>query len=124
MTNSPFGLGFDQDNLPAQAKTKSGVIIQPRTNMWSYRDTLRKISLNFEAMPASPELISSIKQVLLWYAENLSPSHAKNMFDYFLMFLRFVFKSTKIETSKVTVEYILNYKSSLSEDKILFFRQD
>ena len=106
-------------NLPEQARTRSGVIFHPRQNAWSFRDSLMRISLNFGAMPASAELISSTKQVLLWYAENLSPAHLRNMFDYFLMFLRFSTQPTDSQLSEITVEHILNYRSSLQEDEYL-----
>jgi integrase len=56
----------------------------------------------------------SLKRVLLWYAENASAFHLKNMHSQFLWFARFLASSKKTVTEQITSTDVLNYKASLT----------
>jgi hypothetical protein len=76
-------------DLPVTARTRSGVQFDPSSERWVYRDSASTVSLNFPHLKmVREEVVTSIKAVMLWYAENMSPSHLKNMFSHMERFLR------------------------------------
>jgi hypothetical protein len=70
-------------DLPVVARTRSGVQFDPSSERWVYRDSTSTVSLNFPHLQmVREEVVTSIKAVMLWYAENMSHSHLKNMFSH------------------------------------------
>ena len=69
--------------------TKSGVEFDATADVWTYRDGVNNVYLDFNQLPnSSREFRESAKSVLSWYAENRSPNHLRNMFDRLQHFLR------------------------------------
>lgn len=103
--------------LPTSVRTRGGAIFDPRANIWTYKDGVIKVVINFESTAAiSLEMQKSLRSVLIWYAENSSASHLMSMYARFLYLIRFLVgeKSGRIDTiSKID---LLNYKSSLTSD--------
>ena len=102
--------------LPHQAKTRDGVAFDPHASVWSYRDSLKRIHMDFREIPASQELIQSAKLALQWYAENLSPSHTWNMYYFFSEFIKYIYESSNNKISNITIENIISFRSSLTEE--------
>lgn len=103
--------------LPSLARTRSGVTFDPSADRWAYRDGVKTVSLDFTfALTFAVELRSSLKSVLLWYAENTSASHLQNMHSHFVRFTYFLASSSSGQIDAVTSLHILNYKASLSKD--------
>lgn len=92
--------------------TKSGVEFDATADVWTYRDGVNNVYLDFNQLPnSSREFRESAKSVLSWYAENRSPNHLRNMFNRLQHFLR---ASTR-EVSSVSDVDLLNYKAGLTK---------
>lgn len=100
--------------LPSEVKTFNGARFDPRLDRWAYRDSTRNISLNFSEWKASPTLVDAAKNVLIWYAENKSPDHLKNMFERFQHMLR----SNELcaNAEQISSNDLINYRSKLSKN--------
>ncbi|WP_295968047.1 site-specific integrase [uncultured Xanthomonas sp.] len=93
-------------------RTKSGIEFDPRADVWTYRDGVNNIFLDFNQLPnAAEELRDGAKFVLKWYAENRSPDHLKNMFHRLQHFLR----ATPKEIVSITAVDLLNYRAGLQK---------
>lgn len=67
-------------SLPAQARTRSGVVFYPRQDLWEFRDGVKNVSLAFDGWGLeNSELKDGFKKALVWQIGNMSPSHAINM---------------------------------------------
>jgi len=71
-----------------RTQTKSGVSFDSSQDIWSYRDGVNNVSLDFNQLMSARALIESIKKVLSWYAQHHSPAHLKNMFQRLKHFFR------------------------------------
>lgn len=114
---SPVQTSFTSvPNLPEQARTRSGVQFNPRVDRWVYRDSASTVSLNFPHLRnTTTDLILSIKGVLLWYAENMSAAHLKNMFSHLERFLRVVTVHRDNPLKEITSQDLINYHATLKK---------
>ena len=64
-------------NLPEIIRTLSGIELDPRQDVWGFRDALNTIHLDFREISANTDLVLGAKTVLAWYAENLSSSSVR-----------------------------------------------
>jgi integrase len=104
--------------LPTSARTRSGIEFDPRLDKWNWRESTLSVSFNFSlASNLSPELMFGFKRCTLWYVENNSPSHAKNCFERFLAFARWICESRRVVLSEITPSHVLGYRSTLTEDR-------
>jgi hypothetical protein len=55
--------------LPTVARTRSGIEFNPHSQIWSYRESLDEVSLNFSQWNVTDSFLISAKCTLLWYAE-------------------------------------------------------
>jgi len=104
---------WDQISLPNFVTTRSGVIFDPHESRWAYRDGCSSISLDFSSLMISSKLLLGMKKTLIWYAENMSPSHTMNMFQFMKHFFRIMCSNKNL--SEVTNVDILNYRAQLNE---------
>lgn len=104
--------------LPSIIRTLSGNLVDCSSNMWwSYRDGVNNVSLNWrEFKNVSPRFLNSTKHVLLWYIQHRSPSHAQNLFNRLLHFIR-AHSRWQQELDQISVADILNYASSLDKQE-------
>ena len=102
--------------LPALARTRSGVEFDPRADRWAYRDAVVTVSLNFAAWQATASFVASAKLTLLWYAEHMSPSHVKNMFERLGHCLRTVCAGRDNPLAEITSLEIVNYRAALDDN--------
>lgn len=101
--------------LPSGARTRGGAIFNPRDTIWSYKDGVKKLVIDFSSVEAlSPEMQISYKAVLLWYAQNASPSHLRNIHAHFQRLVRFLSAIHSSAIGLLTKIDLLNYKASLS----------
>ena len=106
---------WDDISLPNFVTTRSGVIFNPNKSRWAYRDGCLTMSMNFSSLNGiSNQLLLGVKKTLIWYAENMSPSHTVNMFHFMKHFFRII--SSNVSLSEVTSVDILNYRSRLGEN--------
>lgn len=102
--------------LPAVARTRSGVEFDPREDRWAYRDTTITVSLNFAKWPATASFVASAKLALLWYAEHMSPAHVKNMFERLGHCLRSVCAGRDNPLAEITSTDLINYRTTLNDN--------
>ena len=102
-------------DLPHLAKTRSGVVFDPRQNVWSYADSLQTVRLDFSTLPVTDLMRHSIKSVLLWYAENLSPSYLVGRFHLLAKFLWFFYSSSFGPIVRISSEHVLSYRGTLDK---------
>lgn len=102
--------------LPDIATTRSGIFFNPQDSRWAYRDGGEDILIDFFTIKkVSPDLLLGFKLALLWYVENLSPAHTRNMFWYTRELLRVVAKDKIV--SEITDLDIMNFKANLGHSK-------
>lgn len=101
-------------SLPSVVRTRSGAVFDPHNSVWAYRESTSNVSLDFSLFRADAVLVIAVKHTLVWYAENKSPDHVRNIWNYFSRFLKFC-ASTGGEVTEITPELILNFRASLRE---------
>lgn len=95
-------------------QTKSGVWFDSTADIWSYRDGVNNISLDFGSLVGvSQKYLESAKQVLAWYAQKHSPDHLKNMFT---RLQHFILAIARTEVGSIGSADILNYRTLLKPD--------
>lgn len=117
MNNSEMPLSYRDSihELPAQAHTRSGVEFDPRSERWVYRDVSITVSLNFATWYATDSFLLSAKLALLWYAENMSPHHVKNMFERLGHLLRVICANRTRRLTEITSADLINYRTTLTD---------
>lgn len=103
--------------LPLTAKTRGHAVFEPASDHWELREATRKLNADFTLFPVIPDLKTALKATLVWYAENSSLSHLKNLYYQSREFFDFKFGQTGELVSVVTSEDILNYKSHLGKER-------
>ena len=107
--------------LPALARTRGGATFDPRAELWSYRDGVIKVHIEFAStLTLSAEMKHALKATLLWYAENSSASHLINMHTRFQHLAEFLAQERSAAIEEVTSTDLLNYKTSLG-DKVAWY---
>lgn len=101
--------------LPEVVKTLNGALFNPRSDRWTYRDSMANVNIDFMCLRGTPDLVAAAKGVLVWYAENKSPDHLKNMGSYFRRFLKQASIDQCSVVSLITPELILNFRASLRD---------
>jgi integrase len=103
-------------SLPTQAHTRSGISFDPRLDQWNYRDGVFNMRLRFDGLTRlSPPLITSLKAVMVWYAENHAPTALRGLFAAALPFFRSVRATSEAPLTAISSLELLNYRSSLTE---------
>lgn len=103
--------------LPAMARTRSGVEFDPRADRWAYRDATITVNLNFAKWPATDSFVASAKRTLLWYAEHMSPAHLKNMHERLGHCLKALHAGGDRPLAEISSTDLINYKATLTDDK-------
>lgn len=100
--------------LPERVTTRDGVAFDPRANLWSYREAVETVSLDFQPiLDSAPGLLLSAKLALIWYAKHRSPGHLRNMHGRLSHFLQFRASLPDL-VNEIRSTDIINYKASLS----------
>lgn len=102
--------------LPEVVFTEEGVAFAPAAEVWSINDGSLKVSLKFHQISASESVMHSLKTVLVWYAENSSLSHLRNLFYHFNNLTTFL-GATKGPVSEIDATDILNFKAAIGPTK-------
>ena len=113
--NGPVEGPFLQSS-PEVVYTQAGVAFSPAEDVWSLNDGSLKVSLKFSDIPATESMTHSLKTVLVWYAENSSLSHLRNLF-YHMRSLTAFLAATKGPVSEVNGTDILNFKADIGPTK-------
>jgi integrase len=107
--------------LPSSVRTRGGVTFDPRAEVWSFKDGVTKVVIDFAATAGlSPEMQRSLKVVLIWYAQNSSASHLINMHRRFLDLARYLAKDRTGVIDEISNIALLNYRASLRGDLVWY----
>jgi integrase len=112
--------------LPESAYTKSGVLYHPRESRWSFRDGLKKINCNFEAIPGLGQpLVHGLKVALIWRFANISAETVVQDFHLAKRLIRSIATHRKSENSvefknqpieRISSQDLLNFRSANKEN--------
>jgi hypothetical protein len=103
--------------LPLTAKTRGHAFFEPISDQWELREATRKLHADFTSFPVVQDIKTALKATLVWYAENSSLSHLKNLYYQSREFFEFKCDQTGELISEVTAADILNYKTFLGKEK-------
>jgi hypothetical protein len=108
----------DCRGIPSLVRTRGGVTFDPRTDIWSYRDGVKQVRVNFSLIAGllSAEMLHSLKAVLVWYCKYSSPSSVINMYSRVLALAKCLTKDRPITIERVSAIDLLNYKITLGND--------
>lgn len=101
--------------LPKKAISNAGFEFCPQDRIWEFADQSRRFRLNFDSFKGycHPDLIHSFKKVLLFYIQNTSASHSRNIFWRFLYFIQSVADDSMNLLCNISSIHIINYKANL-----------
>ena len=101
-------------SLPSLIYTGSGVAINPSEKIWAYRDQTTQVSLNFLKLPSiTDEMLLCFKLVLVWYVQNKSAWHLKNIFSRMKALLVYLEKTKTGAIRSISKSDIVSYGSTL-----------
>jgi len=104
--------------LPEIATARGGWVFNPRRDFWEIREGTERIRLRFDKqIQLTPTFKTAFKAVLLWYAENLSISHVRNMFYLSSALFQFKHQVSKGSVSEITDLDLLNYKGAVGAER-------
>ncbi|NLR96057.1 site-specific integrase [Rhizobium sp. P38BS-XIX] len=100
--------------LPNVAVTRDGFRFDPRLPDWYILGLFAPERLKFsEFVALSPDLVHSLKVVVLWHLQNSSYSHARNLFQSFARFYRHQYASANTVSDTIELRNILNFRAGL-----------
>jgi len=102
--------------LPQYVRTRNGALFDHHADRWAFRDSTKTLSLDFSKLNVSPALLMSLKGTLIWYAENKSSHHLKNMYERFAHFLKTICCNGRV-VLEISANDLLNYRASLQADQ-------
>lgn len=98
------------DVLPKIAQTRSGVMFDPRSDVWQFRDGVQNISCNFDCVPWASDVVKiGFKQALLWQLKNNSPSHSENMYVKTIHLLKFLVDEFGEIPQEINSSHVMSY---------------
>jgi integrase len=120
VSSSPLQLTSSEayvGTLLAVAKTRGGAVFEPQSDHWKLREATRKLNADFTAFPVRERIKMALKATLVWYAENSSLSHLKNLYYQSRELFDFKFAQTGTLVTEITSADILNYKAQIGREK-------
>src|SRR5690554_2126730 len=69
--------------LPELARARGGAPFYPQRDLWELREGANGVKLDFHNLPElEHEFKQAFKSAVLWYAQNQSTWHTRNMFTH------------------------------------------
>ena len=97
-------------SLPAQARTRSGVVFDLRQDRWEFREGLTDVLMRFDGWGLeSSSLKIGFKLALTWQLSSLSPKHAMNMYARSRQFFLFLIEQFGGLPSEISEEHLISY---------------
>jgi integrase len=104
--------------LPAIVKTRGGALFDPQQDEWDIREPTFSAKLQFGTVPdLGNHFDAAFRSTLVWYAQNDSLPHVRNMFYRARHLFRFKSDTSKTQVVEITSVDLLNYKSFIGPDK-------
>lgn len=97
-------------------RTSSGALIQMSSDIWTFRNATRYISINFNNFPpSSPELIQGVKRAIAWYLVHRAESTAATLGSRLLHFFRHIHVTGGATVDEIKAIHLLNYRATLNQ---------
>ncbi|NPT60049.1 site-specific integrase [Paraburkholderia sp. 5N] len=104
--------------LPAIVNTRGGAVFDPHQDEWDIREPTFSAKLQFETLPElGNHFEAAFRSTLVWYAQNESLPHLRNLFYRARHLFEFVSDRSKTQVSEITSVDLLNYKSHVGPDR-------
>jgi len=103
--------------LPEKCKTLNGFEFNPRLDNWKIKDSSGIEYFNFARLRqyCTDDFIYSYKKVCMWYLENMSASHPRNMYERLSDFIiNFIGEGEKIHS--ISSHHLISYKGYLDDN--------
>lgn len=105
-------------SLPAIVKTRGGALFDPHQNVWDIREPNLRVKLQFNTLPRlGIHFEAAFRSTLVWYAQNVSLSHLRNMFYWSSQLFTFKADTSKTEITVISSVDLLNFRSHVGPDK-------
>lgn len=103
--------------LPVSVKTRGGAIFDPHDDEWELREPTFSAKLQFGTLPElGSHFELAFRSTLVWYAQNQSLPHLRNMFYRARHLFEFVAESSKAPLVEISSVDLLNYRSHIGPD--------
>lgn len=100
----------DKFSLPSQARTRSGVIFDPRQDLWEFQDGVKQVYLVFNGWGLENSVLKDgFKQALAWQIRSMSPSHAINMHVKTKHLFKFLIDKFSVLPAEISEEHLISY---------------
>ncbi len=109
--------------LPKEVTTRTGIIINPESDVWRIPDQRGLFNLDFADIRDCCEvrLVHGLKLVLLLYLQQKSASHVRNLFNFFRHFSQCVYERSGVPLASIAAADIINYRSQLLQSQEWYF---
>ena len=100
--------------LPLEVKTRGGATFDPRDDEWKLRESTVKASLQFGTLPELGSYFElAFRSTLVWYAQNQSLSHLKNLFYRARHLFEFLAERGDAALVEISSFDLLNYRAHI-----------
>jgi len=104
--------------IPSAVRTRGGAAFNPHLDVWSIREGTFFLQLQFDLLPElGDEFRAAFRAVLVWYAENASLPHLRNMFYRSRDLFQFKFDTNMAAVGEITSVDLLNYKDHVGKPR-------
>lgn len=110
--------------LPRTVRARGGAMFDPSADVWVYKDGPQVIRINLVSASAfcNADLLLGLKMTLLWYVENRSSGHVKNLSERMSHFLHYTSEVTSRKLSRICAQDVINYRTQLDASTEWYLR--
>jgi integrase len=103
--------------LPVSVRTRGGATFDPRDDEWELRESTFSAKLQFDTLPELGSYFElAFRSTLVWYAQNQSLPHLRNMFFRARNLFEFMAETSKAPLVEISSVDLLNYRSDIGPD--------
>jgi integrase len=100
--------------LPLEVKTRGGATFDPRDDEWKLREATVEVNLLFDTLPELGSYFElAFRTTLVWYAQNHSLPHLRNMFYRARHLFEFMAETSKSALVEISSVELLNYRAHI-----------
>lgn len=97
-------------SLPSQARTRSGVVFDPRRDRWGFREGLTDVVIGFDGWGLESSLLKTgFKLALTWLLSSYSPKHVMNMYARSKQLFVYLIKRFGALPLEISEEHLISY---------------
>jgi integrase len=99
--------------LPERGTTRSGIGFEPTGDIWSFRDGVVNINLDFSQMNnTSEEFLLALKAALMWHLQRYTSSYAQGIYRVMKGLVDSIFQSTGQSVNRIGFDHLTSYRSA------------